>query len=79
MGLDIEHLYAGKNFNPEVGFVRRPRGFGSTQGKFRVQPTTGTDASVRKLFSRRRSTISPTLVDKDETSGISRRVQGPLR
>lgn len=48
-GLDIEHLYAGKNFNPEVGFVRRPDGFRQTHGKFEFSPRPKNIPAVRKF------------------------------
>jgi len=48
-GLDIEHLYAGKNFNPEVGFVRRPDGFRQTHGKFEFSPRPKNMPAVRKF------------------------------
>jgi len=48
-GLDIEHMYAGKNFNPEVGFVRRPDGFRQTHGKFEYSPRPKNIPAIRKL------------------------------
>jgi hypothetical protein len=48
-GLDIEHLYAGRNFNPEVGFVRRPDGFRQTHGKFEFSPRPKSIPAIRKL------------------------------
>ena len=48
-GLDIEHLYAGKNFNPEVGFVRRPDGFRQTHGKFEFSPRPKDMPAIRKF------------------------------
>jgi hypothetical protein len=48
-GLDIEHLYAGKNVNPEVGFVRRPDGFRQTHGKFEFSPRPKDMPAIRKF------------------------------
>ena len=48
-GLQVEHLYVGDNFNPEVGFLRRTafrRSYG--QGRFSPRPTHV--RGVRKLF-----------------------------
>jgi hypothetical protein len=34
-GIDIKHMFAGGDFNPEVGFARRPEGFQNLHGRFR--------------------------------------------
>jgi hypothetical protein len=50
-GVDIEHMYAGKNFNPEVGFVRRPDGFRQTHAKFESSPRPRNIPHVRQLIT----------------------------
>ena len=50
-GVDIEHMYAGKNFNPEVGFVRRPDGFRQTHAKFESSPRPRNISHVRQLIT----------------------------
>ena len=55
-GIDVEHLYAGEDFNPEVGFLRRTEGFRRTHGKFEFSPRPKNMRGVRKvcLLGRRR-------------------------
>jgi hypothetical protein len=48
-GVDLEHLYAGRNFNPEVGFVRRTDGFRRNHGKFSYSPRPKNIPSIRKF------------------------------
>ena len=48
-GVDVEHLYAGEDFNPEVGFHRRSEGFRRSHGKFEFTPRPQNLAGVRKL------------------------------
>jgi hypothetical protein len=48
-GLQLEHLYVGDNFNPEIGFLRRTA-FRRSFGQARYSPRPVTWASVRKLY-----------------------------
>ena len=48
-GIDTEHLFAGEDFNPEIGFVRRPEGFHRTHAQFRFSPRPRSMPRVRKL------------------------------
>jgi hypothetical protein len=48
-GVDLDHLYAGRNFNPEVGFVRRIGGFRRTHAKFAYSPRPKNTPSIRKF------------------------------
>ena len=48
-GIDAEHVFAGKDFNPEVGYIRRPEGFRRTHGKFEFSPRPKNIPGVRKL------------------------------
>jgi hypothetical protein len=47
--LDVEHLYAGEDFNPEVGFHRRTEGFRRSHGKFEFSPRPQHLRGVRKM------------------------------
>jgi Domain of unknown function (DUF5916)/Carbohydrate family 9 binding domain-like len=47
--IDVEHLYTGEDFNPEVGFHRRTEGFRRTHGKFEFSPRPRNLRGVRKL------------------------------
>ncbi len=47
-GLDVEHLYIGENFNPEVGFLRR-EDIRKTAGNFRFSPRPSSIAAIRKV------------------------------
>jgi hypothetical protein len=42
-------MFAGEDFNPEIGFVRRPEGFRRTNATFRFSPRPKNFPSVRKL------------------------------
>jgi hypothetical protein len=48
-GLDVEHLYAGEDFNPEVGFHRRSEGFRRSHGRFEFSPRPRNLPGVRKV------------------------------
>jgi hypothetical protein len=47
--VDVEHLYAGEDFNPEVGFHRRIEGFRRSHGKFEFSPRPQNLRGVRKV------------------------------
>ena len=47
--VDVEHLYTGEDFNPEVGFHRRTEGFRRTHGKFEFSPRPKNLRGVRKM------------------------------
>ena len=47
--VDVEHLYTGEDFNPEVGFHRRAEGFRRSHGKFEFSPRPRNLRGVRKL------------------------------
>jgi hypothetical protein len=49
-GIDTEHMFAGEDFNPEVGFLRRPEGFQHLKGYFRFSPRPRNIPGVRKVF-----------------------------
>ncbi|MCA1585819.1 MAG: carbohydrate binding family 9 domain-containing protein [Acidobacteria bacterium] len=49
MGLQVEHLYVGEDFNPEVGFLRR-QAFRRSYGSARFSPRPAGSTTVRKLF-----------------------------
>jgi len=49
-GVDLDHLYVGDNFNPEVGFVRRDD-IRRTFGQFRFSPRPRQSRTVRRFFS----------------------------
>jgi hypothetical protein len=48
-GIDTEHLFAGEDFNPEIGRVQRPDGFHRTHAQFRFSPRPRSMPRVRKL------------------------------
>ena len=48
-GLQLEHLFVGENFNPEIGFLRRSA-FRRTFGQGRLSPRPSNWKSVRKLY-----------------------------
>ena len=48
-GLQLEHLYVGDNFNPEIGFVRRSA-FKRSYGQARFSPRPTSVRGLRKLF-----------------------------
>ena len=48
-GVDVEHLYAGEDFNPEMGFHRRSEGFRRSHGKFEFSPRPKNMRGVRKV------------------------------
>ena len=47
--VDVEQLYAGEDFNPEVGFHRRTEGFRRSHGKFEFSPRPKNLRGVRKV------------------------------
>ena len=49
-GIDTEHMFAGEDFNPEMGFLRRPEGFQHLKGNFRFSPRPQRIPGVRKLY-----------------------------
>jgi hypothetical protein len=49
-GIDTEHMFAGEDFNPEVGFVRRPEGFQHLKANLRFSPRPRNIPGVRKLY-----------------------------
>ena len=49
-GIDTEHMFAGEDFNPEMGFLRRPEGFQHLKGSFRFSPRPRNIPGVRKVF-----------------------------
>ena len=49
-GIDTERMFAGEDFNPEVGYVRRPEGFHRNHGSFRFSPRPRNLRGVRKLY-----------------------------
>ena len=48
--IDVEHLYAGEDFNPELGFHRRTEGFRRSHGKFEFSPRPKNLRGVRKVY-----------------------------
>ena len=48
-GLQLEHLLVGDDFNPEVGFKRRPDGFRRTYALARFSPRPASIAAVRQF------------------------------
>lgn len=48
-GLQVEHLYVGTDFNPEIGFLRR-RAFRRTFGSTRFSPRPRRQSRVRKFY-----------------------------
>jgi hypothetical protein len=48
-GIDTEHLFAGEDFNPEIGRLQRPDGFHRTHAMFRFSPRPRSMPRVRKL------------------------------
>ena len=49
-GIDVQHMFAGADFNPEAGFVRRPEGFQNLHGRFRYSPRPRNIPHVRKVY-----------------------------
>jgi hypothetical protein len=49
-GIDTEHMFAGEDFNPEVGFVRRPEGFQHLKMNLRFSPRPRNIPGVRKVY-----------------------------
>ena len=49
-GVDAEHMGAGEDFNPEIGYVRRPEGFNRTHGSLRFSPRPKNIPGVRKMY-----------------------------
>jgi hypothetical protein len=48
--IDVEQLYAGEDFNPEMGFHRRTEGFRRSHGKFEFSPRPKNLRGVRKIY-----------------------------
>ena len=73
-GLQLEHLYVGDNFNPEVGLVRRSA-FRRSNGQARFSPRPKNLRGVRKLF------FEGSVDYYENTAGLmeSREVQGQFR
>ncbi len=49
-GIDTEHMAAGEDFNPEVGYLRRPEGFSRSHVQLRFSPRPKNIPHVRKMF-----------------------------
>jgi hypothetical protein len=49
-GIDTEHMFAGRDFNPEVGFLRRPEGFQHLKANFRFSPRPRNIPGLRKVY-----------------------------
>jgi hypothetical protein len=49
-GIDTEHMFAGEDFNPEVGFLRRPEGFQHLKMNLRFSPRPRNIPGVRKVY-----------------------------
>ena len=47
--VDIEQVYAGENFNPDVGYVQRPGGYRRTHARFAFEPRPRHLPGVRKV------------------------------
>ena len=56
-GLQIEHMFVGSHFNPEIGFLRRSA-FRRSYGQARFSPRPSRWQSVRKLYTKPATTIS---------------------
>ena len=48
-GVQLERLVVGKDFNPEIGFLRR-QGFEQSFGKFRFSPRPRSIEAIRQFF-----------------------------
>ena len=73
-GLQLEHLYVGDNFNPEIGFVRRSA-FKRSYGQARYSPRPTSVRGLRKAF------FESSLDYYESTAGQveSREIQGQFR
>jgi hypothetical protein len=49
-GIDTEQMGAGRDFNPEIGYLRRPEGFRRQHGSFRFSPRPRHIRGVRKVY-----------------------------
>ena len=49
-GIDTEHMAAGEDFNPEMGYVRRPEGFHRVHTSLRFSPRPKNIPNVRKIY-----------------------------
>ena len=49
-GIDAEKMAAGEDFNPEIGYLRRPEGFQRTHAQLRFSPRPAHIRGVRKVF-----------------------------
>jgi hypothetical protein len=47
--LDLEYLYAGEDFNPEIGFHRRTEGFRRSHARFQFSPRPRNLRGIRRL------------------------------
>ncbi len=74
-GLQLEHLFAGEDFNPEVGFMRR-LAFRRSFGQARFSPRPARWAGVRRLFF---ETSVDYIEDTPAATLQSRELQGSYR
>ncbi len=49
-GIDTEHMAAGEDFNPEIGYLRRAQGFRRSHVQFRFSPRPKNIPGVRKMY-----------------------------
>jgi hypothetical protein len=49
-GVDTERMFAGEDFNPEIGYLRRPEGFHRNHASFRFSPRPTRLPGVRKIY-----------------------------
>jgi hypothetical protein len=49
-GIDTERMFAGEDFNPEIGYLRRPEGFHRNHGMLRFSPRPRNLRGVRKVY-----------------------------
>ena len=75
-GIDIERMFAGEDFNPEIGCLRRPEGFHRNHSSFRFSPRPKNLRGVRKMFVQGNLEYFTNAAD---TSVESREQQGLVR
>lgn len=73
-GLQVDHLFVGEDFNPELGFLRRSA-FRRTFANSRYSPRPGSLAYVRKLYYE----ASVDYIEDFEGHPESRETQGAFR
>ena len=61
-GIQVDHVGVGRNFNPEVGFVRRPDSR-RTFGQFRFSPRPRANRSITRVIRRFSYTASVTHIE----------------